>query len=57
MRSPELITRVIVEAALGAQGRSTYQRRNVVNSKSFLLQTKNLEGVPTEELGVIREDA
>ena len=53
MRSPELITRVIVEAALGAQGKSIYQRRNVVNSKSFLLQTKNLEGVPTEELGVI----
>ena len=53
MRIPELITRAIVEAALGAQGRSTYERRNVVTSKSFLLLTKNLEGAPTEELGAI----
>ena len=54
MRSPKLIIQIIVEAVLGAQGKSTYLRRNVVvNSKYFLLQTKNLEGAPTEELGVV----
>ena len=53
MRNPELITRTIVEAALGAQERSTYPRRNVVISKSFHHPQKDLEGAPTEELGAI----
>ena len=54
MRSPKLITQIIVEAVLGAQGKGTCLRRNVVvNSKYFLLQTKNLEGAPTEELWTI----
>ena len=43
-----------MEAVLGAQGKSTYPKRNVVvNSKYFLLPTKNLEGALIEELGVV----
>ena len=53
MRNPGLITRAIVEEALGAQERITYQRRNVVISKSFHYPLKDLEGAPTEELGAI----
>ena len=39
-----------MEADLGAQGKSTYLKRNVPNNKYFHLQIKDLEGAPTEEL-------
>ena len=40
-----------MEADLGAQGKSTYLKRNVPKYKYFHLQVKDLEGAPTEELG------
>ena len=42
-----------MEAVLGAQGKSTYLKRNVQTNKYFLLPVKDLEGAPTEELGDI----
>ena len=42
-----------MEAILGAQGKSTYLKRNVQTNKYFLLPVKDLEGAPTEELGDI----
>ena len=48
MRSPELITQAIVEAALGALQRRTYPRRNVVNNKSFHHPQNDLEGALIE---------
>ena len=36
---------------MGAQGKSTYKKRNVQINKYFLLPIKDLEGAPIEELG------
>ena len=39
-----------MEADLGAQGKSTYPKTNVLKFKYFHLQTRDLEGAPLEEL-------
>ena len=50
LRSPGLIPRVIVEANLGAKGKSTYKKVNEQKYRFFHLPTRDLEGVPTGEL-------
>ena len=53
LRSPDLIPRVIVEADLGARGKSTYLKTNEQKFKLFKYfhhQTRDLEGAPIEEL-------
>ena len=39
-----------MEADLRAQGKSTYQKANVLKFKYFHLQVRDLEGAPLEEL-------
>ena len=39
-----------MEADLGAQGKSTYPKTNVLKFKYFHLQARDLEGAPLEEL-------
>ena len=53
LRSPDLIPRVIVEADLGARGKSTYQKPNEQKFKLFKYfqhLTRDQEGDPIREL-------